>query len=134
MKNNFENLISTFQDSIFTWEYFSDFKKAKNNILKIENELNLLNSLIGKENIEEKFLELVSEYPKVRKILPILIAIREKKISEMQIISDIKNWSPEFKKYLFYDDLTEKTKNELLIFFRESGLKDIFQNKNIKMR
>ena len=132
MKNNFKKLIDTFQDSIFTWDYFTDFEKVKKNIGKIENELNLLNGLIGKENIEEKFLELIEEYPKVRKILPILIAVRKNKISEMQIISDVKEWKPELKKYLFYEDLTRKNKRELLIFFRESGLKDIFQNKNIK--
>ena len=132
MKNNFKKLIDTLQDSIFTWDYFSDFEKVKKNISKIENELNLLNGLIGKENIEEKFLELIEEYPKVRKVLPILIAVRKNKISEMQIISDVKEWNPELKKYLFYDELTKESKKELMVFFRESGLKDIFQSKEIK--
>ena len=132
MKKNFKKLVDTLQDSIFTWEYFSDFEKVKKNIGKIENELNLLNGLIGKKDIEEKFLNLVREFPKVRKVLPILVAIRKNKISEMQIISDVKILKPELKKYLFYEELTDKTEKELLIFFRRSGLKDIFQNKNIK--
>lgn len=132
MQKDFKNLIDTLQDSIFTWEYFSDFEKVKNNIGKIERELSLLNTLIGKEKIENEFLDLIEEYPKVRKVLPILIAVRKNKMSKMQMISDIKTWNPELKKYLFFDDLNEKSKNELLIFFRESGLKDIFQNKNIK--
>ena len=56
---NFENLKNTLQDSIFTWDYFTDFEKVKTNVKKIEKELNLLNYLIGKENIEEEFLSLV---------------------------------------------------------------------------
>ncbi len=132
MNEDFQKLIDTLQDSIFTWDYFSDFEKVKKNIIKIERELSLLNTLIGKENIEDEFLSLIEEYPKVRKVLPILIAVRENKIADMQIISDVEKWSPELKKYLFYDELTEKSKKELLIFFRESGLRDIFENKNIK--
>lgn len=129
---NFNTLKSTFQDSIFTWDYFTDFEKVKKNIQKIEKELNLLNYLVGKENIEEEFLALIEEYPKVRKILPILIAIRDDKLSCMPIITDIETLIPENKKYIFNDPVTENIKNELLIFFRESGLKDIFENKHIK--
>ncbi len=128
----FITLKSTFQDSIFTWDYFTDFEKVKKNIQKIEKELNLLNYLVGKENIEEEFLALIEEYPKVRKILPILIAIRNDKLSCMPIITDIETLIPENKKYIFNDPVTENIKNELLIFFRESGLKDIFENKHIK--
>ena len=69
---NFENLKNPLQDSILTWDYFTDFEKVKTNVKKIEKELNLLNYLIGKENIEEEFLSLVEEYPKLRKTLPAL--------------------------------------------------------------
>jgi type II restriction enzyme len=128
----FNALKSTFQDSIFTWDYFTDFEKVKKNVKKIEKELNLLNYLIGKENIEEEFLSLVEEYPKVRKILPILIATRDDKLSKMPIITDFETLLPENKKYIFNDPISENIKKELLIFFRESGLKDIFENKHIK--
>jgi type II restriction enzyme len=128
----FEILKSTFQDSIFTWDYFTDFEKVKKNIKKIEKELNLLNYLIGKDNLEEEFLSLAEEYPKVRKILPILVAIRDDKLSGTPIITDIETLIPENKKYIFNDVINEKIKQELLIFFRESGLKDIFENKHVK--
>lgn len=132
MKKDFQKLISTFQESIFTWDYFTDFNKAKKNVDKIERELNLLNSLIGKENIEEEFIDLVGEYPKVRAVLPILIAIRKAKLAEMPIISNIKTLVPENKEEIFYGELNDKNKKELKIFFRDSGLKDVFQSKNIK--
>lgn len=129
---NFENLKTTLQDSIFTWDYFTDFEKVKKNVKKIEKELNLLNYLIGKENLEEEFLSLVEEYPKVRKILPILIAIRDDKLSCTPIITDLETLIPENKKYIFNDPIDENIKKELLIFFKESGLKDIFESKVVK--
>lgn len=128
----FENLKDTLQDSIFTWDYFTDFEKVKRNVKKIEKELNLLNYLIGKENIEEEFLSLVEEYPKVRKILPILIAIRDDKLSSTPIITNMETLIPENKKYIFNDEINENIKKELLIFFKETGLKDFFANKSVK--
>ncbi|MFA7091426.1 MAG: type II restriction endonuclease [Arcobacteraceae bacterium] len=128
----FDNLKNTLQDSIFTWDYFTDFEKVKKNVKKIEKELNLLNYLIGKENIEEEFLSLIEEYPKVRKILPILIAIRDDKLSSTPIITDIDTLIPENKKYIFNDEINETIKKELLIFFKETGLKDFFENKAVK--
>ena len=113
----FENLKNTLQDSIFTWDYFTDFEKVKKNVKKIEKELNLLNYLIGKENLEEEFLSLVEEYPKVRKILPILVAIRDDKLSCTPVITDIETLVPENKKYIFHDPIDENIKKELLIFF-----------------
>ena len=125
----FETLKTTLQDSIFTWDYFTDFEKVKANVKKIEKELNLLNYLIGKENIEEEFLSLVEEYPKVRKILPILIAIRDDKLSSTPIITDMQSLIPENKRYIFNNEIDENIKKELLLFFRETGLKDFFENK-----
>ncbi|MCG3709683.1 type II restriction endonuclease [Aliarcobacter butzleri] len=128
----FETLKTTLQDSIFTWDYFTDFEKVKTNVKKIEKELNLLNYLIGKENIEEEFLSLVEEYPKVRKILPILIAIRDDKLSSTPIITDMQSLIPENKRYILNDEMNENIKKELLLFFRETGLKDFFENKVVK--
>ena len=129
---NFENLKNTLQDSIFTWDYFTDFEKVKINVKKIEKELNLLNYLIGKENIEEEFLSLVEEYPKVRKILPILIAIRDDKLSSTPIITNMETLIPESKKYIFNDEINENIKKELLVFFKETGLKEFFESKVVK--
>ncbi|MGM0520418.1 MAG: type II restriction endonuclease [Campylobacterota bacterium] len=129
---NFKTLKTKLQDSIFTWDYFTDFEKVKKNVKKIEKELNLLNYLIGKENIEEEFLSLIEEYPKVRKILPILIAIRDDKLSCTPIITDIDTLIPENKKYIFNDEMNETIKNELLIFFKETGLKEFFEDKAVK--
>lgn len=130
MMKNFDTLKSTFQDSIFTWDYFTDFEKVKQNIRKVEKELNLLNYLIGKENIEDEFIKLVREYPKVRTALPLLIAVRADKLRDMPIISDLLTLIAENKSDIFYGDTIDE--KELLAFFQNSGIKDILQNKNVK--
>lgn len=76
MSRNFEKWLLNFDDSIASWRYYTDFDKVYNNANKIKKELNLLNSLIGSKNIEQDFKELVKEYPKVLKAIPILIAKR----------------------------------------------------------
>ncbi|MFA6307727.1 MAG: type II restriction endonuclease [Patescibacteria group bacterium] len=132
MEKDFDKLINTFQESIFTWGYFTDFEKVNKNISKIERKLNLLNSLIGKDNIENEFIDLIKEYPEVKEVLPILIAVRKDKLKELSIISDIINLDHDKKYDIFYEGLNEENAKELKIFFNESGLKDIFKNKNIK--
>ncbi len=129
---SFNTLKNTFKDSIFTWDYFTDFEKVKLNVQKVKVELNILNSLIGEENIEEEFIKLVNEYPKIRKALPLLIAVRKDKLNNISIITNVATLIAENKKYIFYDKINKTIEEELLIFFRESGLKDIFQNRYIK--
>ena len=111
-----------------------DFEKVKNNISTIERELNLLNILIGKNNIEEELVNLVLEYPKVRKALPILIAIRNNKLKNLKIIDDLENLISESKADIFNPSkpLSSELEKDLLNFFSESGLKDIFQQKEVK--
>jgi len=130
----FEYLIETLTDSIFTWNYFVNFKKVKENIYLIEKELNLLNVLIGKQDIDSEFINLISEYPNVRKILPILIAVRNNKLKDLKIIDDFLDLKSESKINLFNPkiELTKDLEKDIIIFFNESGLKNIFQDKNIK--
>jgi len=128
----FENLKNTLQESIFTWDYFTNFEKVKLNVKNVEKELNVLNYLIGKDNIKEEFISLVTEYPNVRKALLLLIAVRKDKLADTPIITDMDTLIPENKLYIFYDSIDENIEKELLIFFRETGLKDIFENKYIK--
>lgn len=133
-KEVFDYLIKTLTDSIFTWDYFVDFEKVKRNIYLIEKELNLLNILIGKEDIESELTNLVLEYPNVRKVLPILIAIRNDKLRDVKIIDDFEELVSQGKSQLFNPDieLTTELKEDLIKFFQESGLKSIFKDKDIK--
>ncbi|MFW6233727.1 MAG: type II restriction endonuclease, partial [Nanoarchaeota archaeon] len=130
----FEYLIETLTDSIFTWDYFVNFEKVKKNIHLIEKELNLLNVLIGKENIEKEFIDLVLEYPNIRKVLPIIIAIRKNKLKNLKIIDDFEELKSESKIDLFDPSvkLTAKIKKDLIVFFNDSELINLFQDKDVK--
>lgn len=128
----FDYFIKTLKESIFTWEYFVNWRKIYKNIKTIEKELNILNYLIGKEDVGGEFLKLIKEYPAVRKVLPILLAIRENKLKKLQIITDFDNFAYEEIYDLFYKDYIPTTEEKLRKFFNDSGLSDIFKNKRIK--
>ena len=133
-KEVFEYLIDNLKDSIFTWDYFVDFDKVKQNMVEVEKELNLLNVLIGKQDLENEFLSLIKEYPQVRKVLPLLVALRNNKIRDIRIVDDLEELNFESKSKLFdpTEELSKELKEDLLNFFKESGLKDIFKSKNVK--
>ncbi|MFR5944577.1 MAG: DpnII family type II restriction endonuclease [Megamonas funiformis] len=48
MKNrDFDKWLSTMNDSIATWKYYTDFEKVYKNAEKIKTEIYILNSLIN---------------------------------------------------------------------------------------
>ena len=118
MKRNFNNWLSSFRESIATWTYYTDFEKVYQNVEKIKDELNILNGLIGKKDIEEEFKRIVNKYPDVLKVIPILIAKRE---SEIKITASKNNYVFNFKKPNYSID-------EYVMFMKNTGLFDLLQN------
>lgn len=94
-KRDFNKWFSSFTDTIATWKYYTDFDKVYKNIDEIKDELNLLNGLIGVENIKDEFVRIVSKYPNVLKAIPVLIAKRE---SEIVVNDSEKKYKFNFKK------------------------------------
>lgn len=117
MKRNFNEWLSTMKDSIATWKYYTDFEKVYSNVESIKVELHILNSLIGSKNIENEFKQLLVEYPKTLKVIPILLAKREKEIK-------ITNAEGEF---LFNFNQPNYTIDEYTKFMRETGLFDLLE-------
>lgn len=72
--------LNTMRSSINGYEYYVDFPKIYKNVEKLKRELCLMNSLIGEENIEQEFMSLLTDYPKVLQCIPILLAVRQSKI------------------------------------------------------
>lgn len=117
MKRHFKEWLSTMRDSIATWRYYTDFEKVYSNVESIKVELNILNSLIGSRNIENEFKQLLKEYPKTLKVVPILLAKREKEIK----ITDAEG------EFLFNFNKPNYTIEEYTKFMRETGLFDLLE-------
>lgn len=118
MPRDFSTWLATFRDSIATYDYYVDYEKVYQNVLKIHVELNILNSLIGSKNIEKDFLSLVKQYPEVLKCVPILLAVRKKEIFAMD--SDGEFW--------YHFDKVNLTEEQYCMFMKKTGLFDLISN------
>lgn len=108
---DFNEWISNFKDSIATWKYYTDFEKVYRNTDKIKDELNILNGLIGADNIESEFRRIVNKFPAVLNVIPILIAKRENEIkitdADRNYIFNFKNPNYSIDDYVKFMDKTE---------------------------
>ena len=126
---HFQKFIDTLNlKGILQYDYFVNWAKVLNNIEPIEKELNLLNTAVGKENIEELLFNIFKEYPKTIKALPALLAIRDKSVN---ILIDKTNYIHKhfnFKQKEFSDSDIDS----LVDFVMKSGLGELIKNKQIK--
>ena len=113
----FEEWLKTFRKSINNYEYYTDFKKVYAKVEKLKIEINILNSLVGAKNIEYDFENLIKKYPECLKVIPILLAVREKEIF-------CKDSSGEFN-YRF--DKMNYSVEQYNYFMRRTGLFDMLQ-------
>lgn len=81
MEEKFNELVDTFKSSIKTWDYFVNWTKVNANCKNIEIQLNKLNYLLGKENLRDELRVLLNDSPDIAKAFPILLAVRERKLS-----------------------------------------------------
>lgn len=115
---DFNEWISNFKDSIATWKYYTDFEKVYRNTDKIKDELNVLNGLIGADDIESEFRRIVNKFPAVLNVIPILIAKRE---NEIKITDADRNYIFNFKNPNYSID-------DYVKFMYKTGLFDLLQN------
>ncbi|PJA05910.1 MAG: type II deoxyribonuclease [Flavobacteriales bacterium CG_4_10_14_0_2_um_filter_35_18] len=124
----FVKITQSFKEKITQWDYFVNWAKVFGNIEPIEKELNLLNYLIGKEDIETEAYQLIKQYPQVIKAFPTLIAVREKSVD---ILTDSKNFI--YKKYSFTNGkLSDEECKELAYFLVNCGIGEILKDKKVK--
>lgn len=106
---------NTFRSSIADYKYYTDFDKVVENANRYKVELNILNSLIGSEDIESDFLKLLREYPKVLNVVPILLAKRENEIFAMD---EGGSFNYDFKK-------ANQSPEQYAVFMKKTGLFDL---------
>ena len=117
MSRNFSEWLSKFRSSIANYGYYVDFEKVHRNVDGIKIELNILNSLIGSQNIENDFENLVVKYPETLKCIPLLLAVREK---EIYAIDGDGEFTYNFKKANY-------SVEQYKIFMRKTGLFDLLE-------
>ncbi|SHH74493.1 type II restriction endonuclease [Clostridium grantii] len=129
----FEYLMDTLKDTIKGWDYFVNWTKANKNVTKLEVSLNILNYLIGKENIEEEFKILLKQYPEIMQAIPVLVASREENFKILQpntgeeIRFDVDEYS--FSKS---SKLSEDEIDKAIEFTKKTGVLEIIKNKKVK--
>ncbi|MCQ2728726.1 type II restriction endonuclease [Helicobacter pylori] len=125
MKNHlpFDTFLKSLKISNRTLDFFTDWQKCLKNKDEISIALNHLNFLLGKDTKEFKSCvkSLFKEYPKAFNVLNILIAVRNKDDIVCDANGDF------YPLYSYF-----KNDEKVCEFIRQTGLEQIFCNRNIK--
>ena len=117
----FDEWFKTFRKNISGYRYYVDFDKVVQNAEKLRTELHILNSLIGRKDIEEEFRRILKDYPLTIRAIPILLAVRSLRIYACD--SESGGW---------YDfEKVSHTAEEYLVFLSKTGLLDLISNRII---
>lgn len=104
--------------------YYINWDKVRDNTTKYEVELNTLNYLVGKNNINEEATMLFTKQPNLLKAIPTLIANRDYDLDILRI-NDDKSMSFD---HLDFTNIDETKIKDYVTFMEESGLLDFLQN------
>lgn len=118
MKRNFNEWLGEFRESIADYGYYIDFSKIHKNVDAIKVELNILNALVGSQNIEQEFDDLIAKYPETLKCIPILLAVRS---NEIYAIDEDGEYNYNFSKMNY-------SAKQYKVFMRKTGLFDLIAN------
>lgn len=126
-----DKFISTLIDTNRSYSFFVEWAKVKANAEKYNVEINILNSLVGSENIKVALRSLLKKYPEVTPVIPLIIAVRELRL---KVVEDFSAVDVDIKEFLFEKrkSLSEKEIEDIVNFCDKTGLLRIFQNKNIR--
>lgn len=105
-----------------TLDFFCDFNKISANVAEVEMSLNMLNYLIGKEDLTKSVAEIWKRDPKAFEVLGILIAVRDE---GKKLVVDSLGKVVLLKSYF-------KTEAKVVEFLNETGLSTLFQSRRIK--
>ena len=114
----FKKWLSTFRESIANYQYYIDFNTVYKKCDNIKVELNILNSLVGSNDIET----LIQRYPEVLKCIPILLAKRE---MDIYCMDHNGAFNYNFKQFNY-------PVSQYKYFMKETGLFELLSKKIIK--
>lgn len=123
VERNFEEWLATMTDAVADWTYYTDFKKVYDNVETIKIPLNILNSLIGSQQIKDDFEQLYLKYPEILYAIPILIA---KRLKDTIIVKDA---TQDF--YFKFSNVNQYTVADYTMFLEKTGIFDLLSNRLI---
>jgi type II restriction enzyme len=127
----FNYLISSFTDTIAVWDYFVNWSKVLGNYEPMELELHMLNYLIGKSDVRAALAELLQREPRIVRLIPLLLAVRETNIK--LLAGSIHEANP-YKTFNFAmrAQLSDEEIEQVCEFASQTGLLELFRNKRLK--
>lgn len=126
----FDHLISTLKDTITQWDYFVNWARVLGHIEDIELDLHILDYLVGKQDIERAFVELLRRHPRVARLLPVLIACRQR---EFNILTyDQGTFRYRMFRFEDKDSLSEQEIQDALEFAKSTGFLRLLQTEKVK--
>lgn len=129
----FEYLMNTLRPSLKLWDYFVNWERVFFNTREIEVQLNIWNYLLGKDDFETEFHELISEHPEIVKAIPAMI-VRDGANSKLfSVVSNIEDISAADLEFDFSKPaVTQSQRDAALSFVINSGLVKLFQKDGVK--
>lgn len=109
---DFDYWLAQMRKSINTYSFYVDFDKVYANVEAMKIELNILNSLIGSQNVEKDIRFIFEKYPETLKCIPTLLAVRQ---NEIYVQDEEGSFSFNFSKPNYSID-------EYIMFMRKTGL------------
>ena len=127
----FKFLISSLKETITKWDYFVNWTKVFDNLKDIEIDLNILNYLVGKNNIKSEFVELLKKHPSIARLIPVLVASRE---TNFKILSKYGYDTFVYDDFSFRNkgSLTAEEIKKIVQFADQSGFLKLLVSKRIK--
>lgn len=124
----FNYFIRNLNETIYGFDYFNDWEKIHINTYESENEINLLNKLIGSVDFEKEFKNLIKTNPKVIRIIPQLLAIRKTKIN-VRMPNEKDRYNINGFSFIGKKEMTEKEIDDIYKFVSGSNLELIFDGR-----
>lgn len=120
----FTSLIANLKPTIQSWDYFVDWNKVLKNYNAFEINLNLLNVLVGKDDVEATAKDLLTKHPEVISVIPALLALRDKKLN---LLTDTRKFI-----YENYDFTKPMDTDKAVNFMKNTGFLKLVSDKKIK--
>lgn len=119
--------VATLVPTNMSYDYFVNWEKVKKRVNKFNVEINILNSLIGSQNIIKDFAELLSRYPEILGVIPLIIAVRTNRFQILESPDKTRSFSLKKKKILTKEEIAD-----IVYFCRKTGILALFSDIKLK--